>query len=57
VIHFADLTLNYYSGGWDEFAAAKPNVVAALPTKKANSYFAELTGSVIYYLLGQLLLR
>ena len=44
VIHFADLSLHYYDAGWPQFAAARPDVIAALPSRKANSYFAEMTG-------------
>jgi ABC-type cobalamin/Fe3+-siderophores transport system ATPase subunit len=44
VVHFADHALTYYDSGWEQFAAARPDVIAALPTRKANSYFAELTG-------------
>ena len=44
VIHFADHALQYYSDGWGAFAAAKPDIVEALPQKKNRSYHAQVTG-------------
>ena len=44
VIHFADHALQYYSDGWGAFAAAKPEIVEALPQKKNRSYHAQVTG-------------
>ncbi|EKX49595.1 hypothetical protein GUITHDRAFT_157380 [Guillardia theta CCMP2712] len=44
IIHFADLQLAYYEGGWKEFASKRPEVISALPKRRTQSYFAELTG-------------
>ena len=46
VIHFCDHQLHYYPEGWGSFAAAKPEVIKALPQKKNASYFAKMTGEV-----------
>jgi ATPase subunit of ABC transporter with duplicated ATPase domains len=47
VIHFVDHRLDYYEGGWGVFAAARPDVIEALPKKKNTSYFAEVGSRVL----------
>eukprot|EP00802_Teleaulax_amphioxeia_P007914 Tamp_07922.p1 GENE.Tamp_07922~~Tamp_07922.p1 ORF type:complete len:660 (+),score=185.71 Tamp_07922:97-1980(+) len=46
VVHFCDHQLHYYPDGWGTFAAAKPEVIKALPQKKNASYFAQMTGQI-----------
>ncbi|KAJ1481544.1 P-loop containing nucleoside triphosphate hydrolase protein [Baffinella frigidus] len=41
IVHFSDMQLDYYQSGWTQFAAARPDVIKALPKKKNSSYFAE----------------
>ena len=38
VVHFSDGRLDYYSQGWAQFAAQRPEVITALPRKKNISY-------------------